>query len=291
MTINGSPLAQSLSGLNNDISIDITPSNQAAGLTLQGVYAEGATIRLNNVVDSVIGPITFGGLGSALRLEGTCRLNTFVGIQTGIIDIMDTSGASQGNTFIGCFPQGAAAYVGTTAYVVGNYVSSAGVQYRVINPTTGNAPPNAGFYTVIKTTNDGNEGNGLSSQPNRFIGSVVGGAFSAELGIYWRQLLAFTTPNLTQTNVFGPNHSVVRVTTGAAFTVQVPLNPRNGAEQIFTIRNEFGVMGVITWNIAATGVGGWVNPANTFNRSICFYYDSDFAAWKVKWIGTVDQPN
>jgi len=41
---------------------------------------------------------------------------------------------------------GVAAYNGATAYVVGNLVSSAGVNYYCKAPTTGNAPPNATYW-------------------------------------------------------------------------------------------------------------------------------------------------
>ena len=77
---------------------------------------------------------------------------------------------------------------------------------------------------------------------------------------------------------------------GTAFTIVAPLHPYNGQEMELTIRNESGgAMGVITWS--GSGALGWVNPANGFNRSICLYYDTDFATWRVKWVGTVDQPN
>lgn len=44
---------------------------------------------------------------------------------------------------------GVAAYNGATAYVVGDLVSSAGVNYYCIAATTGNAPPNASFWYAL----------------------------------------------------------------------------------------------------------------------------------------------
>jgi hypothetical protein len=71
-------------------------------------------------------------------------------------------------------------------------------------------------------------------------------------------------------------------------TINAPL--RNGQEVEFTIRNESGgAMGVITWS--GYSQAGWVNPANGFNRSVCFQYDSDFTQWRTKWVGTIDIPN
>jgi hypothetical protein len=43
-----------------------------------------------------------------------------------------------------------AAYSGATGYVVGNYVSSGGNYYYCIAPTTGNAPPNATYWTLFE---------------------------------------------------------------------------------------------------------------------------------------------
>lgn len=42
-----------------------------------------------------------------------------------------------------------AAYNGATAYVVGNLVSSGGVNYYCVAPTTGNAPPNATYWYAM----------------------------------------------------------------------------------------------------------------------------------------------
>lgn len=42
-----------------------------------------------------------------------------------------------------------AAYNGATAYAIGDMMSSGGVNYYVIAPTTGNAPPNATYYSVL----------------------------------------------------------------------------------------------------------------------------------------------
>jgi hypothetical protein len=44
---------------------------------------------------------------------------------------------------------GVAAYNGATAYVLGDLVSSAGVNYYCIAPTTGNAPPNATYWYAL----------------------------------------------------------------------------------------------------------------------------------------------
>lgn len=47
-----------------------------------------------------------------------------------------------------------AAYSGTTAYVVGDMVTSSGVKYYCIAATTGNAPPNATFWYPLPATGE-----------------------------------------------------------------------------------------------------------------------------------------
>jgi hypothetical protein len=283
VVIDGSPLAQTLSGLFNEVSIEIVPTNFASGLVIKGLYIEGATIILKNVQQSEIGPVVNGEIGGALRAEAGVRWNKFTGVRIGIVDLTDATGASEGNTFENCALTNAWAWDGTVAYQVGNYSRQGGQNYRCILAHTNHVPPNATYWVAIESFNDANEGANLSSQPNRLISSFN----THNVGHTWRKLLTYS-PSMA-INCLGPNHHVVRVSNGTAMVFATPTHPKNGHELQITVRNESGgAMGVITWFHTAAG---WTNPANGFNRTMCVYYDSDFTGWRQKWVGTVDVAN
>lgn len=283
-----SPLVQTLSGNNNEFGIDYNCSSSASGLTISAPYFEGTIISLNGVSQSSITGGVDGGVGGAIVITNASRENVITGTNLGIIDITDSS--CFGNNFIGCLARGAVAWSASVAYIVGNYVSSGGVNYKCILANTNNTPPNATFWVVIFAFNDGAEGNNQSAQPNRFIGGSLQnfGTGVADQGYKWRKLLAQAAT--VNPDAYSASTNVIRMLTNAAMTINTPAHPRNGQEVEFTIRNESGgAMGVITWN--SYSQAGWVNPGNGFNRSVCFQYDSDFVQWRTKWVGTVDIPN
>jgi hypothetical protein len=85
------------------------------------------------------------------------------------------------------------------------------------------------------------------------------------------------------------NRQVISATNGTAFTINAPLNPYTGQTLIFTIRNiAGGALGAVTWN-AVFKLATWTQPANTFSRSIIFYYDG--TNWVEISRTTTDIPN
>lgn len=292
VAIDGVPLAQTLSGLFNEIALDIQPTGAAGEMSIKNIYHEGAAIRLKNVICSEIGPITNGTIGGALILQAGTSNNVITAVRAGIVDVLDNSGSNAGNTFIGCpTPTGAYPWDAATPYIVGNYASRLGVQYRCVLAHTNQQPPNATYWTVCNLYNDANEGNNQSFQPNRLINSFG----VADSGGSWRKLIAYTASIVPAAN--GPSHSVIRVTNNTLFNITSPtwtgasIDKRNGNPLEFTIRNESGGAMHAAPTFAGAAIPGWTSPANTFNRSFCIYYDSDFASWKFKWIGLVDMPN
>ncbi len=137
------------------------------------------------------------------------------------------------------------------------------------------------------TFNDYSEAANTSNQPNQFLGCTVPSfpTGTASLGQNWRKVLTYAA-TLTPSAYYA-NTIVIRAT--GNLTLNAPTSPRNGQQIIYTIRNEAGAGITVTFSGYSTA--GWSNPANTFNRSICFQYDSDFAQWRQLWVGTVDIPN
>ncbi|MCI0349115.1 MAG: hypothetical protein L0Z53_06780 [Acidobacteriales bacterium] len=68
-------------------------------------------------------------------------------------------------------------------------------------------------------------------------------------------------------------HTII-ATNGTAFTINAPNNRRTGRKITFDIKNSSGgALGAITWNAVFKLAGAFVNPANTFRRTITFYDD------------------
>jgi hypothetical protein len=65
------------------------------------------------------------------------------------------------------------AYNGGTAYVIGNVVTSGGVYYTCISNTTGNAPPNATYWSVSQPANGTTTGTAFGS-PVEGVANVAG---------------------------------------------------------------------------------------------------------------------
>lgn len=81
------------------------------------------------------------------------------------------------------------------------------------------------------------------------------------------------------------NHFVITPTDGVAFALNVPTNPPPaGQSQRISIKiiNTFGVLGAATFTAGAGGFrigAAWVQPANTFSRTIYFDFDQVANAW------------
>ena len=73
------------------------------------------------------------------------------------------------------------------------------------------------------------------------------------------------------------NYVKLNVTSGAAFTINAPTNPRDGDTLTYEIINSTGgSIGTITWPGGGGGffmAGAFTNPANTKRRTITFQYD------------------
>lgn len=139
---------------------------------------------------------------------------------------------------------------------------------------------------IARTTwTDSADAANISNQPNEYRGCTKPGASVAARGTKWRKILAFASTITPDT--YSANINVIRAS--GSFTLALPANPYNGQEVEFTIRNESA--GAITVTFSGYFTAGWVNPAAGFNRSISFYYDSDFGQWRQRWVGTVDITN
>jgi hypothetical protein len=87
------------------------------------------------------------------------------------------------------------------------------------------------------------------------------------------------------------NWFIIAASNGSAFTINAPSNPADGQKITVTLKNTSGgALGGATWN-GIFKMSAWTNPANGFNRSIVFIYDSAASAWfQVSQTG-VDVPN
>jgi hypothetical protein len=73
----------------------------------------------------------------------------------------------------------------------------------------------------------------------------------------------------------------IGVTNTSAFTINAPASVVKGYRIMFNIKNiSGGAMGTITWDAVFKLAGAFVNPANTKQRNIEFYYDG------INWIET-----
>ena len=75
----------------------------------------------------------------------------------------------------------------------------------------------------------------------------------------------------------------INVSDTSAFTISNPINQVTGQRITLRIRNNGGVMGVVTWG-ASYKLAAWANPAVSFGRSIDFTYDGS------NWIETSRTP-
>jgi hypothetical protein len=167
-----------------------------------------------------------------------------------------------------------------------NIIHGVRLAVLTVNATSsyGNTFVGCNFRTTVT---DSSHAPNVSEQPNRWIGCSYAGTLIADRGTKWRKVVTQSAAGTLTPNALAYNILVVRVTTTSAFTIAAPTNPYNGQELIITIRNESGgAMGTITWS--SIFVAGWTNPADTFNRSICIYYDTDFSVWRQAWVGTAD---
>lgn len=166
-----------------------------------------------------------------------------------------------------------------------------GIQVAVYNNQD---PSNLGnlFVGMIATTSwtDSADAPNQSNLPNRYLGCFAVSKYVADRGAKWRRLLTYSASISPDT--YDANTNVIRVNNGTAFTINVVAHPYNGQEVEFVIRNESGgALGAMTVNGLNGGLVGWTPPANGKNRAFCIYYDSDFAAWYQKWVGSVDVTN
>jgi hypothetical protein len=77
------------------------------------------------------------------------------------------------------------------------------------------------------------------------------------------------------------NFFAITANNGTAFTISNPTNPGKGQSITYDIKNSSGgAMGAVTWGAAFKLAGAFVNPANTFRRTITFYYDG------ANWVET-----
>lgn len=84
-----------------ETSIDINPSGSIQALLLTGVYYEGTTITISNMLNSNIGPLADGNVANTSFILGAaCRNNTLTGVTAATIN--DSSALNYGNTFIAC---------------------------------------------------------------------------------------------------------------------------------------------------------------------------------------------
>ena len=123
-------------------------------------------------------------------------------------------------------------------------------------------------------------------------------ALSVDLGGNTRRLMSgtgYTVPALTLglvqarvSPVYGATVAIdaylgntfdINVSTASAFTISNPINPASGQRVSIRIRNNAGVMGLITWGTNYK-LAAWVNPAVSNSKSIDFVYDG------YNWIET-----
>jgi hypothetical protein len=284
------PIVQTLSGNGTEIGIDYNCSSSANSLTVQGCYHEGTILSFQGVNQSNISCATDGGAGGAIVFASGTRNNKLSGCNIGVLDIVDST--CLGNSIDCCGIRGPQAWSAAVPYLVGNYVTNGGVNYKCIANSTNNAPPNVTFWSVFSPTgfNDATEGNNLSGQPTRITNSFVEGYGNGlpDLGNNWRKLLTITA-NVATPDTYNASWNVLRVQ-AATLTVNTPLHPRNGQRLGFTIRNETVGAITVTWG-GGFNAPPWTNPGTGQKRSIEFMYDSDFAEWNFLWYSNADAPN
>ncbi len=123
-----------------------------------------------------------------------------------------------------------------------------------------------------------------ATEAARFDGTVFKPAAAMIQKAFNIAYSASVTPNAAQGNL-----GIISVSNTSAFTINAPTNPAANQRLTIQIRNASGgAMGVITWN-AVFKMSAWTNPANSFNRSIDFYWDT--SNWVQIGQTGVDVPN
>ena len=111
--------------------------------------------------------------------------------------------------------------------------------------------------TTVGTVTTGTWNAGAVTSSKAVIGARVTVTYSASM-----------TLDASLGNVFE-----ITVTDGVAFTINAPTNPVTG--QFLTVKiynTSGGALGAATWN-AVFKMNAWTQPADTFNRAICFHYN------------------
>lgn len=130
-------------------------------------------------------------------------------------------------------------------------------------------------------------------KPQRYINCILGANYTRDAHQIWKLQVdgpGTITPDPLQ-------HQAYLIRCGAgAITIAAPvaitlLVPYDGMLLTFTIQNGAGgAMGVITWN-GVYSMSAWTNPADGYNRSITFMYDSGYSRWRQISQTGADVPN
>lgn len=239
------------SGPNHNVSItdsvvQSSPASTREGIRLvncnawrlTSIYNESSRIVLVNSNYGTMIANGNGGVEGYLLLAANCVQNTFIGVQTAVLDLNDSTCIR--NLFVGCH----------------------------FSTTLGDLAPLSTRYIHC-------------SGPAGLVLYDFGGQHAVDI-----TYSAAMTPNAAN----GEWQRIV-VTNGTAMTINAPTNPRHGRLLEFTVYNTSGgAMGVITWN-AIYKKTAFTNPANTFNRTICFRYEAVANVWVQVDQATVDVPN
>lgn len=172
------------------------------------------------------------------------------------------------NSFIGCRGDTLAGDTNKVGYGF-NDSTSVGAGAAIANMYVGCRANNwvTGEYNLSGASESG--WLGLSGRSSKASGSYIGGYKS----------LAFTV-NI-DTDASSASFFTMVATNATAFTFNTPLLPKQGQTITYDIKNSSGgAMGVVTWGAAFKLAGAFVNPANTFRRTISFYYDG------TNWVET-----
>lgn len=120
------------------------------------------------------------------------------------------------------------------------------------------------------------------SRPIAVLGGLVYPLDPANVTVTYSAAMTF--------DVADGDQFTISANTGAAFAINAPLNPAFGRTITIVIRNINGAgLGVATFNAVFKLAGAWVQPANTFNRSITFRHDG--TSWQERGRSPADIPN
>lgn len=227
----------------------------ATGLTILGgdFESNGGVpnafgISLNNVYSSaIIGPYLEN---STLTLTNSPN-NTISGITNGTIGgLLTLVTNSNGNTFTGCR--------------MASFICDAG--------SFQNTFIGCRFDSYSDT----------SSPPNIYINA---NSIPTIRSLFKRKNQAISG-NYTPDCATADFHTLV-VSNNSNFSILAPTNYVDGTAITFTISNQSGgAMGTITW-AAVFKLSSWTNPANGYNRSISFVYNSTASFWyQISQTGT-----